>query len=211
MLKSSIALAVLLSLAAAGCKSEPTSEKASSLTPAKATETAPAEFKARFTTSKGPFTVEVHRDWAPQGADRFYNLVKLGFYDGTRFFRVVPGFVVQWGIHGDGNAVMQHWRGAGLPDDPVRQSNTEGTVTFAMAGKSSRTTQIFVNLADNSRLDEMGFATFGKVVDGMDVVKSLYSGYGQTPDQASIQSQGNAYLEREYPKLDYVKSAEITK
>ncbi len=151
----------------------------------------------------------MHRDWAPHGADRFYNLVKLGFYDDTRFFRVVPGFVVQWGIHGDGEPVMSQWRSATIADDPVKQSNTVGTVTFAMAGPGTRTVQVFVSLKDNSNLDEKGFASFGKVVEGMDVVKSLYSGYGGTPDQTSIQRQGNAYLAKEYPKLDFVKKAEL--
>jgi peptidyl-prolyl cis-trans isomerase A (cyclophilin A) len=149
--------------------------------------------------------VEVHRDWAPNGADRFYDLVNNHFYDEARFFRVVPNFVVQWGIHAD-SAVQLNWRTKTIPDDPVTQTNRRGTITFATSGPNSRTTQLFINLADNPRLDASGFAPFGLVISGMNAVEALYSGYGQTPDQNQIQAQGNAYLQSQFPQLDYIKT-----
>lgn len=182
--------------------------------PASLNEQAPAAYKAKFDTSKGSFVVEVQRDWAPNGADRFYNLVKNGFYDNTRFFRVIPGFMVQFGINGD-PAVAAAWRDANIKDDPVKQSNARGTVSFATAGPNTRTTQVFVNFGNNDFLDNQGFSPFGKVVSGMDVVDSLYGGYGEGapggkgPNQGLIQQQGNAYLEQGFPKLDYVKKATI--
>ncbi|HEU5262584.1 MAG TPA: peptidylprolyl isomerase [Gemmatimonadales bacterium] len=177
-------------------------------------ERAPATFRAGFETSKGPFVIEVHRDWAPLGADRFYNLVRSGYYDGARFFRVISGFMAQFGIHGDPQ-VSAAWRGARIPDDPVRQRNTRGAVSFATAGPGTRTTQLFINYGDNSRLDSMGFAPFGRVVEGMDVVDRLHAGYGEGaprgrgPDQGRIEAEGNAYLEREFPELDQVRRATI--
>jgi peptidyl-prolyl cis-trans isomerase A (cyclophilin A) len=185
------------------------------LDPSKANETAPATFKAKFTTTKGDFVVTVHRDWAPNGADRFYNLVKMGFYDDTRFFRAVDGFMVQFGISGD-PAVNKVWQDHGIPDDKVAHSNKPGTVTFAQRNTpGSRTTQIFINLVDNGRLDGSGFAPFGEIETGMDVVAALYKGYGEGapmgrgPDQGRIQAQGNAYLDANFPKLDGVKQAQI--
>jgi peptidyl-prolyl cis-trans isomerase A (cyclophilin A) len=169
---------------------------------------APPTFRALFTTSKGPFTIEVHRNWAPNGADRFYDLVNNHFYDEARFFRVVPGFVVQWGIQGD-PAVQLNWRSKTIPDDPVTQTNRHGTITFATSGPNSRTTQLFINLADNPRLDASGFAPFGQVISGMNVVDALYSGYGQTPDQNQIQARGNAYLQSQFPQLDYIQTARV--
>jgi peptidyl-prolyl cis-trans isomerase A (cyclophilin A) len=187
------------------------------LDPSNAKDTAPAAFKAKFTTTKGDFVIEVHRDWAPNGADRFYNLVKIGFYDDTRFFRVVEGFMVQFGISGD-PAVNAKWQGSGIPDEPGKQSNKRGFVTHAQANTpGSRTTQVFVNTVDNVRLDAMKFVPFGQVVQGMDVVDSLYKAYGEGapmgrgPDQGRIQAQGNAYLDSQFPKLDGVKRAEIVK
>jgi peptidyl-prolyl cis-trans isomerase A (cyclophilin A) len=183
------------------------------LDPANAKETAPAVFKAKFTTTKGDFVVEVHRDWAPHGADRFYNLVKMGFYDDTRFFRNVEGFMVQFGISGD-PAVNTKWMEAGFDDDPSKQSNKRGFISFAQKGMPrTRTTQIFINLADNARLDTMQvpFSAFAQVVQGMDVVDSLYKGYGEAPNQGYIQMQGNAYLDSKFPQLDGVKKAEIVK
>jgi len=177
-------------------------------------ERAPAMFRARFETGKGVVVIEVHRDWAPLGADRFYNLVKSGYFDNTRFFRVIPGFMAQFGIHGDPR-VSAVWREAHIPDDPVRQRNTRGMVSFATAGPGTRTTQLFINYADNSRLDGMGFSPFGRVVEGMEVVDRLYGGYGEGapggrgPDQGRIQAEGNAYLERDFPELDYVRRATI--
>jgi len=191
---------------------------AADLDPAKATEKAPETFKARFSTSKGVFTIEVHREWSPNGADRFYNLVKMGFFNDTRFFRAIEGFMVQFGIHGSPE-VSAKWRSADIKDDPVKQSNKRGFVTFAKTGMpNSRSTQIFINYADsNARLDAMGFSPFGQVVEGMDVVDSLYKGYGEGapggrgPDQQRLQSEGNAYLDRDFAQLDRVKVAEIVK
>lgn len=188
------------------------------LSPEKASEKAPGLFKARLSTTKGDFVIEIHRDWAPQGADRFYNLVRLGFYDDTAFFRVVDGFMAQIGIHGS-PPVMAKWRDAVIPDDPAAgQSNKRGYVTYATAGPNSRTTQFFINFGDNSNLDAMGFPPFGKIAQGMDVVANLYNGYGDSPasggvgpDQGRLQMEGNAYLRKEYPKLDYVKTARIEK
>ncbi len=169
---------------------------------------APPMFRVQFTTSKGPFTVEVHRDWAPNGADRFYELVKSGFFDENRFFRVVPKFVVQWGIQGD-PAVQAKWRDKTIPDDAVMQSNQTGTITFATSGPNTRTTQLFINLKDNPSLDGQGFAPFGQVISGLNVVENLYSGYGEMPDQNQIQTQGNAYLKNQFPMLDYIETAKI--
>src|SRR5262249_9763888 len=152
--------------------------------------------------------VQVTRVWAPKGADRFYNLVKNGFFDGTRFFRVVPGFVVQFGLS-DNPAVSARWHTASIPDDPVTQHNTRGTITFATAGPNTRTTQLFINFGDNTNLDSQGFAPFGKVVDGLEVVDKIYSGYGERPDQKLIESQGTAYLASQFPRLDSIAKATI--
>lgn len=181
--------------------------------PSSLRDQAPEMFKAKFMTSKGDFVIEVHRDWAPHGADRFYNLVKYGFYDDTRFFRVISGFMAQIGISGrpEWNAV---WQDARIMDDPVKRSNLRGYVSFAMAGPHSRTTQIFINYTHkNAKLDGMGFAPFGQVISGFNVVEALYAGYGEGapqgggPHQGRIQSEGNAYLKAEFPKLDFVKKA----
>ena len=206
--------ALLLALALAFSPAASAAPNPALLNPAAAVEKAPATYKVRFETSAGAFVVEVHRDWAPQGADRFYNLVKLGFYDGDAFFRNIAGFMVQFGIHPD-PTISTAWRMARIPDDMVMHSNTAGTITFATSGKDSRTTQVFINHVDNKALDGMGFAPFGQIVEGADVVKKLYSGYGEGaprgrgPDQGRIQSEGAAYLGKEFPKLDLVKSATI--
>ncbi len=182
--------------------------------PAALTEQAPATYKAKFETSKGVFVIQVTRAWAPQGADRFYNLVKNGFFDNVRFFRVISGFMVQFGINGD-PALSAKWRDANINDDRVTQSNKRGMITFATAGPNTRTTQVFINFADNSNLDGMGFSPFGKVVTGMNVVDGLYAGYGEGaprgngPDQGRLQSEGNAYLAKEFPRMDFVKKATI--
>jgi len=183
--------------------------------PEKATEQAPSLYKVRFATTKGDFTVEVHRDWAPHGADRFYNLVKIGFYDDTAFFRAVDGFMVQFGIHGSPE-VSAKWRSANIPDDAAAgQSNKRGFLTYATAGPNTRTTQLFINYGDNSPLDNQGFTPFGRVVEGMEIVDNLFKGYGEGapqgagPDQGRVQMEGNAYLKRDFPKLDYTKSARL--
>jgi peptidyl-prolyl cis-trans isomerase A (cyclophilin A) len=186
--------------------------KAALMNPSKLTAPAPPVFKATFETSKGDFVVEVHRYWAPKGADRFYNLVKNGFFDDCRFFRVVSGFMVQFGINGD-PVIQKNWVQANIPDDPVKEKNQRGYITFANAGPNTRSTQVFINFADNSQLDAQGFAPFGQVVSGMDVVDKLYSTYGEAPSrqQGRIQVEGNKYLNATFPELDYVKRAVITK
>ena len=176
--------------------------------PAKLTATAPDTFKAQFVTTKGKFTIEVTRSLAPIGADRFYNLVRSGYFSDIAFFRVLPGFMCQFGIHGD-PSVSANWRDANITDDVVKGSNTRGTITFATAGPNTRTTQLFINFADNPNLDGQGFAPFGKVVSGMEVVDKINSEYGETPDQGRIQAEGNVYLKKDYPHLDYIKSATI--
>ena len=182
--------------------------------PSKLTEKAPDQFKAKFETTKGSFVIAVTRDWAPNGADRFYNMVKAGFYKDIAFFRAIDGFMVQFGIHGDPK-VAKAWRDAKINDDPVKQSNKPGMVTFATAGPNTRTTQIFINYGENSRLDGMGFSPFGQVVEGMDIVNSLYKGYGEGaprgrgPDQGRAQAEGNAYFKKDFPQMDYINSAAI--
>jgi peptidyl-prolyl cis-trans isomerase A (cyclophilin A) len=179
--------------------------------PAGLTEQAPATYKAAFDTSAGKFVVDVHRAWAPKGADRFYNLVKNGFFDEARFFRVVPGFMVQFGIHGD-PAVASKWMSANIPDDQASgHSNTKGMVSFATRGPNTRTTQVFINFGNNAGLDKQGFTPFGEVTSGMDSVEKISDQYGEKPNQGSIQSQGNVYLKAQFPKLDYVKKATIEK
>ncbi|MBW2526966.1 MAG: peptidylprolyl isomerase [Deltaproteobacteria bacterium] len=180
------------------------------LEPDKATEQAPPTFKAKFQTTKGDFVIQVTRAWAPIGADRFYNLVKLGFYDEVVFFRVVANFVVQFGIHGHPE-VAAKWREAKLKDEPVKQGNKKGYVTYAKGGPDTRTTQVFINFKDNDKLDKMGFPAFGKVVEGMDVVESLYKEHGERPSrhQQKIQQEGNRWLKKMFPELDSIKKATI--
>ena len=192
------------------------SQSAGLANPASLRETAPAAYKARFDTSKGVFVIEVQRDWAPNGADRFYNLVKNGFYDNVRFFRVISGFMVQFGINGDPK-ISAPWRDARIADDPVKQSNKRGFITYAMAGPNTRTSQVFINFGDNASLDSQGFSPFGRVVTGMNVVDALNAEYGEGaprgrgPDQGRVQMEGNAYLARDFGKLDFVKKATIDK
>ena len=184
--------------------------------PAKLTEKSPESFKVKFETSKGNFTVEVTRSLAPNGADRFYNLVRSGYFKNVAFFRVIPGFMCQFGIHGDPK-VADAWNKdkAQIPDDAVKASNTRGAVTFATAGPNTRTTQLFINFGDNSRLDKTGFSPFGKVTEGMDVVDKINGEYGEAapsgrgPNQSRIQTEGNAYLKKDFPNLDYIKSATV--
>jgi len=178
------------------------------------TRTAPDTFRVAFQTTAGDFVLEARREWAPRGVDRFYNLIREGFFDGVRFFRVIDGFMAQFGISGDPK-VAAAWREARIADDPVEASNTRGRVSFATGGPGTRTTQLFINYGDNSRLDEMGFSPIGEVVEGMDVVDALHSGYGEGaprgrgPDQGRIQQEGNAYLESAFPDLDWIRRAEI--
>jgi peptidyl-prolyl cis-trans isomerase A (cyclophilin A) len=178
------------------------------LKPATLTATAPAKYNVAFKTTAGTFVVRVTRAWAPNGADRIYNLVRHHFYDGAEFFRVVPGFVAQFGLSPN-PAVNQAWSTATIPDDPVKASNRAGYLTFADSGPNTRTTQLFINLRANKQLDGMGFAPVGQVVSGMGVVSKLYSGYGEAPDQNAITMSGNAYLQKSFPKLDRIVSARI--
>lgn len=176
--------------------------------PSKLTEKAPESFKAQFETTKGKFTIEVTRSLAPNGADRFYNLVRSGYFKDIAFFRVVPGFMVQFGIHGD-PAISAKWRAANITDDPVKTSNKPGYVTFATAGPDTRTTQLFINYGDNGFLDGQGFSPFGKVIEGMDVVNKINSDSRERPNQGAIQGAGNSYLKKGFPNLDYIQSASI--
>jgi peptidyl-prolyl cis-trans isomerase A (cyclophilin A) len=170
--------------------------------------TAPASYQINFDTTRGPVVVEINRAQAPHGADRLYSLVRAKFFDGARFYRVVPGFMVQWGAAADPK-VAQAWSTT-IPDDPVTVSNTRGTIAFAaLSEPNSRSTHLFINFADNGNLDAMGFAPLGKVVSGMDHVDRIYSGYGERPDQSQMKIEGNAYLEREFPDLDFIRTARI--
>jgi peptidyl-prolyl cis-trans isomerase A (cyclophilin A) len=202
------AVAAALLVAAIGCGSSGAQETGGLRNPSALTEQAPATFSAAFDTSKGRFVLEVHREWAPRGADRFYNLVKSGFFNDVRFFRVIGGQLAQFGMHGD-PAVQEAWREASIEDDPVRHGNTRGSVSFATRGPNTRTTQLFINLRDNSAYDRLGFAPFAEVVSGMEVVDRLYAGYEEGPEQPLIDEQGNAYLTREFPNLDYIQKAAI--
>ena len=185
------------------------------MNPSKLAAKAPEKFDAKFSTTKGDFTVSVTRAWAPLGADRFYNLVANGFFDGAHFFRVLSGFVVQFGLHADPE-VSKMWRQANIKDDQVTKSNKPGYITFATAGPNTRTTQLFINLGNNAGLDRQGFAPFGQVTSGMDVIEKLYSGYGEGapsgrgPDQGTITAQGKAYLDKNFPKLDSINTATIS-
>ncbi len=179
------------------------------MNPAALKAKAPEVFKAQFTTTKGDFIVEVHRDWAPIGADRFYNLVKSGFFNDCSFFRVMTGFMVQFGMSPK-PAVNKAWEKASIKDDPVKVGNKRGNIVFAaLQIPNSRTTQVFINFKENSFLDTQGFAAFGTVIDGMDVVDRIYSGYGDTPDQNLIRTEGKPYLDKNFPKLDSIKTAKI--
>lgn len=238
MFKSSWML-LALALAVTGCKSETKTEPAGETAPAeanapaaeapagvaaanpalrdpsKATEQAPEQYTVELDTTAGPIRIDVTRAWAPRGADRFYNLVRAGYYDDVAFFRVIPGFMAQVGLHGDPE-LNTIWRSARIEDDPVGASNTRGMVTFATAGPNTRTTQFFINFGDNNNLDGMGFAPFGKVQDAsMAAVDALYGGYGEGaprgkgPMQGRIQAEGNAYLKRDFPELSYIRSAKV--
>jgi len=169
---------------------------------------APDSFRVAFETTRGNFVVEVIRAWSPRGADRFHEMVDAGYFKDIAFLRVLPGFVAQFGMHGD-PAVNRRWEARPIPDDPVVQGNARGTIVFATSGPNTRRNQFFINYSANMRLDGMGFSPFGRVVEGMGVVDSIYAGYGETPDQARIAAEGNAYLKRSFPQLDYITSARI--
>lgn len=201
------ALALLAATVGASAQGKPSEALKN---PAALKEKAPAKYKAEFVTTEGTFVVEVTREWAPNGADRFYNLVKNGFYDGTKFFRVLTGFMAQFGIHGD-PAIAAKWQTANIPDDKVVESNKRGYITFATAGPNTRTTQLFINFGDNNFLDSKGFAPFGKVTKGMEVVDKIYSGNKEEPSQGQIVAEGNKYLEANFPKLTTIKKATIVK
>jgi len=183
--------------------------------PALADEKAPTTFKARFETTKGDFVVEVTREWSPRGADRFYNLVKIGYFRNIAFFRVIDGFMAQFGMHGD-PVIGQNWSASNIQDDPVVKSNQRGYISFAKTNMPhSRSVQFFINYKDNANLDNYGFSPFGRVIEGMQVVDSVYKGYGEGapsgsgPSQGRIRAEGNAYLKRDFPKLDYIKKATL--
>ncbi len=205
-MRNLIALSAALFLAGCSGSSQPGQTQ---------TAHAPDVYKVNLDTSKGPVVIEVHRDWAPLGADHFYELVKSGYFDGARFFRVLPGFMAQFGIAADPK-VTAKWKDANLQDEPVKQSNTRGMVTYAKSSlPNSRTTQLFINTGNNARLDSDGFSPFGQVVSGLEVVDQFYNGYGEGapqgrgPDQSQIEEQGNAYLEKDFPQLDYIKKATV--
>lgn len=204
-------VAVLCATALIGCTREPSNGAARQSAPV----VAPDSFDVTFETTRGDVVVRAYRAWAPRGADRLYALVQRGYYDDTRFFRVLDGFMAQFGASGDPAAARQ-WTDSTIADDPVVQSNERGMVSFASAGPNTRTTQLFINTGDNARLDGMGFAPVGRVVSGMAAVDSLYSDYGEGapsgpgPDQALIAREGNAYLDREFPRLDGIRRARIT-
>ena len=211
-------LTTVLAVAAAMMLPSLASAQASLKNPASLTEKAPATYKVKFDTSAGVFVIQVTREWAPLGADRFYNLVKAGYYDDVRFFRAIKGFMVQFGINGD-PAVNTAWRNARIGADPVKQGNKPMYITYAMgASPDTRTTQVFINYGDNSAsLDKLGFAAFGQVVEGSDVVMKINTEYGEGaprgkgPEQGRAQTEGNAYMTKEFPRLDYVKKATIEK
>ena len=214
MRRSLVTLASALLLAALATPA--LSQSANLANPAALREQARASCKAKFETTKGVFVLDVQRNWAPNGTDRFYNLVKNGFYDNVRFFRVISGFMVQFGISGDPK-ISTPWRDAKIKDDPVVQSNKRGYITYAMAGPNTRTSQVFINFGDNASLDSQGFPPFGRVIQGMEVVDKLNAEYGEGaprgrgPDQGRIQLEGNAYLMKDFGRLDYVTRATIEK
>jgi peptidyl-prolyl cis-trans isomerase A (cyclophilin A) len=197
--------ALCVSLVVITCgKESPSTSRA----PSSAASQAPDSFRVAFETTRGNFVVDVIRAWSPHGVDRFHDLVTAGYFTDVAFFRVLPGFVAQFGMHGDPD-VNRRWGDNTIPDDPVVQSNKRGTIVFATAGPNTRGNQFFINFADNTSLDGQGFSPFGRIVEGMGVVDSIYAGYGEAPDQSRVAAEGNAYLKREFPRLDYIKSARV--
>jgi len=201
-LRNAGVLLAALALAACGGEDRETGEKPQA-------EQAPGTYRVRLETTKGDIVIEVHRKWAPIGADHFLELTRAGYFDDCPFFRVVPGFVVQWGINSD-PAMTRKWADLSIRDDPVRKSNKRWRVTFGTTGRPhSRSTHVFVNLADNRGLDKQGFAPFGEVVEGRDVVEKIYDGYGGSISQPALTMQGRALLEEKYPKIDYIEDATV--
>ena len=211
-----LALAALaVAAVGVGVGAEQAAVRKSLMVPAAFKDTAPDTYNVKFDTSVGEFVIKVTRAWAPNGADRFYNLVKNGFYDEARFFRAVPNFMVQFGLNANPN-VSKVWQSARIPPDKVTQSNKKGFITFAMgASPDTRTTQVFINFRNNTNLDGMGFAPFGEVASGIEVVDKIYTGYGEGaprgggPPQGRVAAEGNAYLIKSFPKMDYIKTATI--
>jgi peptidyl-prolyl cis-trans isomerase A (cyclophilin A) len=204
-------LAVLcVSVTAIACSKDSPPQEADSTAraPSAAAPAAPDSFRVAFETTRGNVVVDVIRAWSPRGVDRFHELVNAGYFTDIAFFRVLPGFVAQFGMHGD-PAVNRRWDDRPILDDPVVQSNKRGTIVFATSGPNTRGNQFFINYSDNTRLDGLGFSPFGRVIGGMSVVDSIYAGYGETPDQSRVAADGNAYLKRTFPRLDYIKSARI--
>lgn len=204
-------LAVLsLAVIAVACSkdSPPQRSDSTARAPSRAATAAPDSFRVAFETTRGTFVVEVSRPWSPRGVDRFHELVNAGYFTDIAFFRVLPGFVAQFGMHGD-PVVHRRWDDRPILDDPVIQTNKRGTIVFATGGPNTRRNQFFINYSDNTRLDGLGFSPLGHVVEGMSVVDSIHAGYGETPDQSRVAAEGNAYLKREFPQLDYIKSARI--
>ena len=205
-----ICLTLLAGFLLGGCSA---SEQAQDTAPPEP-EKPPEVYQVKFETTKGEFTIQVNREWAPRGADHFYELVQTKFYDEARFFRAVRGFVIQFGISGNPE-IQRLWGQMMIPDDPVKQSNKKGFITYAKMGPNSRTTQVFINLRDNSSLDKDGFAPFGQVVEGMDVVERFWISYGEVfprgsgPDPTRIELEGNAYLDQKFPRLDSIIRATI--
>ncbi len=201
--------ALCVSALAIACAND-SSQRSDSASPAPTTAAtqAPDSFRVAFETTRGNFVVDVIRGWSPRGVDRFHELVNSGYFTDVAFFRVLPGFVAQFGMHGD-PAVNRRWDDRPIQDDPVAQSNKRGTIVFATAGPNTRGNQFFINFADNAGLDRQGFSPFGRVVEGMAVVDSIYAGYGETPDQSRVAAEGNAYLKRDFPRLDYIKAVRV--
>jgi peptidyl-prolyl cis-trans isomerase A (cyclophilin A) len=201
---------ISVSVIAIACSkdSPPRAADSAGRVPPQAATAAPDSFRVAFETTRGRFVVDVIRAWSPRGVDRFHELVDAGYFTDIAFIRVLPGFVAQFGMHGD-PAVNERWADKRILDDPVVQSNKRGTIVFATSGPNTRGNQFFINYGENTRLDGMGFSPFGRVVEGMSVVDSIYAGYGETPDQSRVTAEGNAYLKREFPRLDYIKSARI--